>query len=81
MSDSNEMIAECLRNYDDNAVDKLFDLIDWYDPNETVNAFRESEYSGDGLELTLQLAQFVITGQLAIMEESKQKVLEATNGK
>jgi len=66
--DNNEMIAECLKNYDDNAVDKLFDLIDWYDPNETVNAFRESEYRGDGLEL----AQFAITGQLAIVEESKQ---------
>jgi len=70
--DNNEIILECLSNYGDNAVDRLFDLIDWYDPNETVNAFRESEYSGDGLELTLQLAQFAITGQLAIVEESKQ---------
>jgi len=71
MCDVNEEIAECLKNYDDKAVDKLFDLIDWYDPNETVNAFRESEYSGDGLELTLQLAQFAITGQLAIVHENR----------
>jgi len=72
----NELIADLLINYDDNSVDKLFDIIDWIDPDSTLEDFKKSEYSGDDLKLPLQLAEFIIAGQLATVEECRNERLK-----